>query len=224
MLAFQGGILNVGGYLSVHRFVSHITGFATLFGAEWVANDLLRAFGMLLVPLVFLFGVCVSAFFIERRRLLNKRPQYTLVFGFMIINLFIIYLGGINGFLGSFGEDFNYRRDYVLLFLLAYTCGLQNATIASASGSVIRTTHLTGLVTDLGIGLVRLWTKPDLKAGKEYFINYCRFGIIASFVAGSLFGAILFNRFEFHGFAVPVVISLYIAHRLRAKARAVSAL
>lgn len=33
-LAFQGGLLNIGGLPACQSFVSHVTGFATLFGLE----------------------------------------------------------------------------------------------------------------------------------------------------------------------------------------------
>lgn len=218
ILGFQGGILNIGGYLAVHRFVSHITGFATLFGTTFIEKDLKNAVGMLLVPLMFLIGVMVSAWFIERRRLLNKPPKYSLIFSLIILNLLVLSMGGMSGYLGTFGEEFNFGRDYFVLFLLAYTCGLQNATISSASRSVVRTTHITGPSTDLGIGLVKLWTTRRHMDQREKFIVLCRMGIILSFILGSLAGAYCFRRFEFMGFLFPMAISLFVAYRLRLRA------
>src|SRR5439155_25648744 len=43
----------------------------------------------------------------------------------------------------------------VIAFLCAFTLGLQNATITEISGAVIRTTHLTGVITDFGLEGVR---------------------------------------------------------------------
>lgn len=220
VLGFQGGILNVGGYLAVHRFVSHITGFATLFGDQFSKTNLTNALGMLLVPFIFLFGVIVSAIFIERQRLLNKSPKYTLIFTFIIANLIFLTIAGATGHLGTFGEEFSYDRDYIVLFLLAYTCGLQNAVISSASKSIIRTTHITGPTTDLGIGLVKMWTLRKELTKKDHFVIWCRFGIIISFIFGSLVGAYLFKSLEFYGFIFPALISIYAAFRLRGRAKA----
>lgn len=223
VLGFQGGLLNIGGYLAVHRFVSHITGFATLFGEEVLSHDLGRAFGMFLVPIIFLIGVMVSAWFIERRRILNKLPKYSLIFSIIILNLLFISIAGMSGKLGTFGEEFSFGRDYLLLFILAFTCGLQNATISSASGSVIRTTHITGPSTDLGIGFVKLWTMWGINKvidKKEIFIVWCRLGIILSFILGSIVGAFNFHKFEFMGFLFPMGISLFVAYRLRHRAHA----
>lgn len=57
-MAFQAGILNIGGFMACHRFVSHITGFATFFGHEINQADNSHAFGMLAVPLFFYSAVC----------------------------------------------------------------------------------------------------------------------------------------------------------------------
>ena len=215
MLAFQGGMINAGGYMAVHRFVSHVTGFATLFGIEFFQKDITLAFGMLMGPLFFLIGAMISAWFIERRRLRSYYPQYGIVFSFIILNLILVSFGGHFGFFGQFGEEFNYGRDYALLFILSLTCGLQNAVISSVSGAIIRTTHLTGPTTDLGIGLVHLWTERHTHNKKLIFATWCRLGIITSFIIGSLFGAFIFIKWHFLGFISPVFISLFVMYRLK---------
>ena len=221
LLAFQGGALNTGGILAVHRFVSHVTGFATLAGVEGAQFHWMNMLGMLMGPGFFLIGVMVSAWLVERRRILGMRPRYSLIFSLIILNLVVVAVCGSLGFFGVFGEAFSYGRDYILLFLLAFTCGLQNAVISSASGgAVIRTTHLTGPTTDFGIGLVRLWTNRkhlhEHDEKHELFKNWCRIGVFASFVLGSLISAFIYMKVHFYGFYLPVFISLFVAIRLRA--------
>lgn len=216
LLAFQGGTLNTGGYMAVHRFVSHVTGFATLAGikgATFLWKDML---GMLLVPVFFVFGAMLSAWAVERRRIKGQNPKYSLVFTIMLLSLLFIAVWGSLGYFGKFGEPFSYGRDYFLLFLLSFTCGLQNAVITSASGSVIRTTHLTGLSTDFGIGIVRIWTTRKNLHKQEVFASWCRLGIFVFFFLGSLASALLFFKVQFYGFFLPVFISLFVAIRLRA--------
>ena len=214
LLAFEGGLLNVGGFLAVHRFVSHVTGFATLFGYEAVTNNWLSAFGMLAGPAFFLTGAMISAWFIERPRLRSQKPKYGIVFIFIIFNLLVVGTLGKMGVLGTFGEEFNYGRSYIILFILALTCGLQNAVISSASGAIIRTTHLTGPTTDLGIGLVRLWTERSHANRELVFGNWCRIGIIISFISGSIIGAFAFKHLQFEGFYIPALISILVMFRL----------
>lgn len=215
LLAFQGGALNTGGYLSVHRFVSHVTGFATLAGVDGAMAHWTEMLGMLLVPVFFVVGAMLSAWSVERQRIREKNPRYSFVFSIIIINLIFVAIYGGIGFFGQFGEPFNFGRDYFLLFLLSFTCGLQNAVISSASGAVIRTTHLTGLTTDFGIGLVRIWTNRKNPHKPEVFANWCRLGIFISFFLGSLIGAFVYYQFQFFGFFLPVFISLFVAIRLR---------
>lgn len=216
LLAFQGGSLNTGGYLAVHRFVSHVTGFATLAGVAAAEFDWITMFGMLMVPMFFLLGVIISAWNVERQRIKDSIPRYSLIFSIIFFNILFIAVSGSFGFLGEFGEPLNSSRDYLLLFLLSFTCGLQNAVISSASGAVIRTTHLTGPTTDFGIGLVRMWTTRKNLHKQELFANWCRFGIYVSFILGSLISALLFVNFKFWGFYLPLAITLYTAMRLRA--------
>lgn len=215
LLAFQGGSLNTAGYLGVHRFVSHLTGFATLAGVAGAKFDWSTMLGMLTVPLFFLLGVMISAWNVERQRIKNQIPRYSLVFSIIIFNILLILLLGIGGYLGEFGEPLTARRDYFLMFILAFTCGLQNAVISSASGMVIRTTHLTGPTTDFGIGIIRIWSTRSNVKKAELFAAWCRFGIYLSFIAGSLVSAFLFFNFKFYGFVLPLAISLFTLMRLR---------
>lgn len=218
LLALQGGYINVGGFIAVHRFVSHVTGFGTWIGVEFVQKNYLDALGMVAVPTSFLVGAMVSAWFIERKRMRKKAPRYSAVFSLMIFIYLVITVFGSLKMLGVFGEPFNYGRDYVLLFMLTFVCGLQNAVISSASGAVVRTTHLTGVTTDLGIGLVRLWTDRQhftKKDNKELFATFFRLGIIFSFVMGSVLGAFAFSYLAFLGFIIPLLISIFVLLKLR---------
>ena len=215
LLAFQGGFLNIAGLLGVGRFVSHLTGFATLVGAEGAKGNWTLALGMSATPGFFIAGAMVSAYFIDRRRILHKKPQYTFVFLQMIMCLIATGILGYLGVFGEFGNHLDSLQNFYYLFILAYICGMQNAVITSASGAVIRTTHLTGPTTDMAIGIVRYWTNYHQPNPKETFATWCRFGIIISFILGSLIGAVIFMHYKFDGFIVPVIISSFVAFRLR---------
>lgn len=215
LLAFQGGALDAGGYLAVHRFVSHVTGFVTMAGIAGAGLDWLNMIVMFLIPVAFLTGVVISAWNTERRRIYQQLPRYGLIFSLMILSIFMVAFLGGRGFFGEFGSGGSQLKDYALMFILAFTCGLQNAVISSASGSFIRTTHLTGPTTDFGIGLVRLWSTRKSLSKHEVFATWCRFGIYWSFVLGALVAANLHQRFKFNGFYLPLAISLYTAMGLR---------
>jgi uncharacterized membrane protein YoaK (UPF0700 family) len=208
-MAFQGGAINAGGYLTCHRFVTHATGFATLFGTEFARGDLKTAFGMLSVPAFFLLGSMVSGFFVDRRLRRKARPRYDWMFGFICLAMIGVAWAGTWGFFGVFGAEETLLSDYLLMSLLCLCSGIQNGTITSASGAVIRTTHLTGITTDLGIGLVRSFSEPGDSALKahEHRGNWLRIGIIVSFILGSVFSALLYFHLQFLGFLAPAFIS-----------------
>src|ERR1700683_794226 len=84
-LAFQGGALNIGGFLACGRFVSHVTGFATYFGVEVSRSNYFSALGMLLVPLFFLIGAILSGLLVDIRLKLHKRPKYYILFGILFV-------------------------------------------------------------------------------------------------------------------------------------------
>ena len=91
---------------------------------------------------------------------------------------------------------------YTMGGLAALAMGLQNATITKISGAVIRTTHLTGVTTDLGIESVQylLWYR-DLVRGRRWsragrvlkisnrHPSFQRVMLLASIIGSFLFGA-----------------------------------
>lgn len=209
ILAFQAGLLNVGGFMACHNFVSHVTGFATLFGIGLGERSYAHALGLLLVPGCFLLGAMLSGMLVDLRLKLGKKPKYYIVFGVLFFLILIVEIAGFNKLWGKFGEPLEHPRDFALLGLLCLICGVQNATVSLVSKSVVRTTHLTGVTTDLGIGLVRVLNRHLLgvQAAGEGRANLMRIGIIFFFVLGSAAGFEIFRVWEFRGFILPTVIS-----------------
>lgn len=208
-MAFQAGLLNMGGFMACHRFVSHVTGFATFFGYELNQAEYHNAYGMLAVPLFFLLGCMLSGQLVDIRLKQHKRPKYYITFGVIFFLVLLVLSAGLLGYFGPFGEPVRGLRDYTLLALLCLVCGIQNATVTTVSKSVIRTTHLTGITTDLGIGLVRLLHRHDLpaEAEKERKAVFMRLGIISFFVFGSIVGGFVFTRWHYAGFLIPALTS-----------------
>lgn len=100
-LAFQAGLLNVGGFLAVRTFVSHITGFATLASVEMESGHFIRFIGFIALPMAFLLGSMASGVLVDLRIKMKRKPKYYLVFGFMFFITLIVAVGGFNDFLGS---------------------------------------------------------------------------------------------------------------------------
>lgn len=213
VLAFQGGWLNAGGFLATHRFVSHVTGFATQFGYDMAKSNWIEASGMLMVPIFFLIGSMISGFYVDREITAGKKPKYHILFFLIFFFLLIVLILGSLNLFGEFGTnattDQDVKTNVILLSLLCLSCGLQNAGITTASNNFVRTTHLTGMTTDLGIGLVRM-TSEISTARKKMELNksQIRVILILCFVFGSMVASFFFIQWRFLGFIIPCLISL----------------
>ena len=209
IMAFQAGLLNIGGFMACHRFVSHVTGFATFFGSEVSKGEFRNALAMLAVPLFFLFGAMLSGVLVDLRLQQQQKPKYYITFGVMFVLILAVAIAGAIGRLGEFGAQLELSQDYTLLILLCLVCGIQNGTITTVSKSVVRTTHLTGITTDLGVGLIRLLNRKKLgdRVAGEKNANLMRIGIIAFFGMGSIVGGYAFSRFGHAGFFIPTLTS-----------------
>ena len=211
LLSFLAGNVNAGGFLSAGRFVSHVTGFATLFGVGIADGNFDQAAGILAIPAFFLAGAMISAYLIDHRFQKGQRPHYDWVMLIEFTCLVAVALLGHFRFFGVFGGSLKLKEDFILLALLCLACGLQNGAVTTGTGASVRTTHLTGLTTDLGIGLVRVWGMPH--SGKDFRrevrSNWLRIGTIISFAAGSVVAAVLFAQVKYLGFFLPAAIAFY---------------
>lgn len=205
-LAFQAGAINANAILFCGRFVSHVTGLFTWFGIDAGRANAREALGILIVPLFFILGTMLSAFLIDRRMLKGLPPRSSSVlFVMSALNLAIMAIVDIDGFAarGTLGFE-----DYALLTAMCFVSGLQNALITSASGATVRTTHLTGTSTDLGIGLIRVFFHLDREArAKEIRANWMRLGLIASFSLGATAAAFIYLDYRAWVFCLPAAIS-----------------
>lgn len=213
VLAFLAGSINAGGFLACHRFVTHMTGFATLFGIDVVHGKFSDALGMLTIPLFFLLGVVISALLIEHPRTHRKRPHYFTTMMLVAACLILATVLGICGIFGTFGDDVDIGSDYLLMALLCGASGLLNAAISTASGATVRLTHITGLITDLGASLVRSYSirKNRTASHQEFRTSLLRIGTIASFTTGGVAGAMVFLKWGYWGFLLPTGLSFYAA-------------
>lgn len=214
VLAFLAGSVNAGGYLACHRFVSHVTGFATVSGVSMEKGDWLEALASLAIPLYFILGAMLSAYLTEKKYAVKVHGErYAPVMWIVALLMGGVAAGGHAGFFGEFGAVPHIKHNFILLASLCGACGLQNAAITSASGATIRTTHMTGLTTDLGLGLIRaeVHHMSDKHRNDERLANALRFGSIFFFICGSVCAAFVFARWQYRGFYMPMLISLYAA-------------
>jgi uncharacterized membrane protein YoaK (UPF0700 family) len=160
-LSWTSGFTNVYALLVCHVVVSHVTGNVTWFArdATYALADKPDASGnlitftqvLLFAGLVFSFwiGALLSGFMTE----LSRRAGRTSIYLFPILaEALLLALFAVLAW--RVGWDVSPNDPLTQLLLGSVACmamGVQNATITIISGSVVRTTHLTGVLTDLGI-------------------------------------------------------------------------
>lgn len=195
------------------RFVTHTTGFVTLSGIDFAVGNWADAIGILMVPTFFLGGVIVSAYLIDWKRHHGLKPDYSTAMIMVAIFLIVASFAGREDLFGAFGDNHAFKYDYVLMALLSAASGLQNAAITTSSGATVRTTHLTGITTDLGIGLVEAFAH---RINRERYKsirrkNLLRLGSILGFLLGGCIGGLMFVKFKYLGFVLPSLIAIYAA-------------
>ena len=150
VLAFVAGATNAGGFLAVGQYTSHMTGVVSAMADNIVLGQASLVLAGLAGLLSFIVGAMTTAILVNwglRRRL---RSAYALP---LLLEAALLLLFGLLG--ASLGLHTALLVPVTVL-LLCFMMGLQNAVISKISHAEIRTTHVTGLVTDLGIELGKL--------------------------------------------------------------------
>ena len=207
LLAFNAGAINAGGFLVVARYTSHMTGFASLLADNLVLGNLKLALGAVGTLLAFIAGAAFTAVQVNWARHKGLRSEYALPLLLEAVLLLVF---------GLIGANLNHQTPFAVpltVLVLAFTMGLQNALVSKISSSEIRTTHMTGIVTDIGIELGKAFywnrsaslTRPRVHAnrGKLRLLST----LLGSFVAGGVVGA---AGFKYVGFiwVVPQALLL----------------
>lgn len=147
-LSWIGGYTNVVALLTCGYTVSHITGSATNMGHAMGESQFQLAFFFLFLLVCFFLGAVISAFMTESARRQGIASKNILPIGLeaLLLATYAVISYRHNHVAP---EETGWR--YALTGVASMAMGLQNATITKISGSVIRTTHITGVITDLGI-------------------------------------------------------------------------
>ncbi|QEL19263.1 YoaK family protein [Limnoglobus roseus] len=185
-LAAVAGATNAVGLLGFrHQAVSHVSGTATLLGLSIADGDGAAAASLALTLFAFALGAAASGAIVGHAALRLDR-QYAVS---LLVESALLFAA--MGFLTA-GESAGH-------LLASAACGLQNGLVSTYSGAVVRTTHVTGLFTDLGAMVGhRLRGRPfDRRRAVLYLL------LIAGFVLGGSVGAAGFRRLQFVALVIP---------------------
>ena len=208
LLAFNAGAVNAGGFLVVHLYTSHMTGFVSMLADNLVLGNTALVLGALGVLLAFTTGAATTAIMVNwaRQRRLHSSYALPLV---LVALLMLVF-----GLVGAITLD--WRTPFAVpttVLLLSFIMGLQNATVTKMSSSQIRTTHMTGVVTDLGIELGKMlyWNRTGTPPESQVRANQMRLrlfaGLLGMFLVGGVAGAAGFKHVGFV-FVLPLALVL----------------
>jgi uncharacterized membrane protein YoaK (UPF0700 family) len=198
ILAFVAGAINAGGYLAVQRYTSHMTGIVSA-----IADDLATGgFGLALAGLAalvsFVCGAACTALLINWARRRQLRSKYALA---LLLEAVLLLAFGL---VGAHLSSFEHLLIPTAVLLLCFVMGLQNAIVTKISRAEIRTTHMTGVITDLGLELGRLlyWNRNHeanaihvVRANRDKLAIHAL--VLGLFFFGGLSGALAFKHFGF---------------------------
>ena len=199
-LSLVAGIVNSVGVLAISTLTTNVTGHFAYFAEEFSIGHYTKAIPFLLFILFFFLGAFVSNSCIEIAVLNKKKYIHTAP---MFLEIFLLVIVG-------FWNDWNFsttENTNLIAYLLLFSMGLQNALVTKISQSTVRTTHLTGLFTDLGIETSQYFfyrQHPNaVKLKKNIFL---KLSIIVFFFVGCITGTLLFYQMDLKTLLVAALL------------------
>jgi uncharacterized membrane protein YoaK (UPF0700 family) len=153
ILACVAGIVNAVGFIGFGGFVTHVSGNATRAAVEYSEGHYLIASVFLVGILFFVSGALTTTLLLRGHSIESSKASFGIP---------VLIEAALIGLVAWFGSrhvaagqtlEISRIRDTWYLNALTFAMGMQNAIIRQASGIIVRTTHMTGIVTDLGIAM-----------------------------------------------------------------------
>ena len=208
--AFTAGMTNIAGIPACHAFTSNVTGHTVVFPQHMISGSFFELSTVFSWILLFILGAGISHFLIRSYE--QRGPHFAFAVP-LILEVVLLLLVAI------YGNHYYDETDWEVFFLsitLLFAMGIQNGAINSISEGKIKTSHLTGLSTDLGNELAE-WLHPktgspqELKRKPRLRGNILLFYILGAFIGGWSFLIFGFNSF----YIIAVIICVLIVVDLR---------
>lgn len=190
LLSFIAGVVNVAGFLAVQKLTTNVTGHFAFFVDEVFKLNFIAGLIYFFYIFFFLLGSFFSSFLIEIVNKINSSFIYRIP---VIVESLILISVAV------FGESWMQQSPNMIAFALLFAMGLQNSLVTKISNATVRTTHLTGLFTDLGIELSQLFFYKQKEQRDKLFSSIkLRFTIIGFFFMGGILGGIFYTSLKLY--------------------------
>ena len=214
-LAFVAGLVNSVAFIAFGGYVSHVSGHATRASIEISEHHLGVAAVFLLVAILFILGAAASTILLRNRYLINKRLNSSLPL--LVESLLIAAVVWYTALRSQSQFVSQQSLHATCLYLLSFAMGMQNAMLRRSSGVIIRTTHMTGVATDMGIAmgwLIAVFTNPARGSVRQVLLeekfNLTSFllhaTVFGSFLLGATAGTFGYLHYSFQVFVAPIFI------------------
>jgi len=197
--AFVSGVLNVAGMVAFLAFSSNVTGHVANLANHFAQQNFREVAVFVIWLLMFFSGAFISHFIV---RSLEHKSFYRAHATPVVIEIVILLSVAIYGH--HFYQETQLERE-IVIGLLLFANGLQNSLVSTVSGGLIKSSHLTGLFTDLGSDIAE-WFHP--RTDKSIVVKnkiYLRLTILSFYFIGGVAGGYFF---DVYGFAIFYFIPL----------------
>lgn len=204
LLAFIAGVTNAGGLFAVGQYTSHMSGIVSSIADNLAVHQVRLALAGLGSLASFMLGAACTALLVNWGRRRNLQSQYA--FPLMLEAMLLLSFGVLGNRLVR--HEWFFVSGTVVL--LCFIMGLQNAIITKLSQAEIRTTHVTGMVTDVGIELGKMlyWNRhKDAPVSADKAKLLVLSALVSLFFFGGVVGALSFQRVGFIS-TVPLALIL----------------
>jgi uncharacterized membrane protein YoaK (UPF0700 family) len=190
VLAFIAGIVNAAGYMGFrHQSITNLTGTASLFGVALGTGDSGEAWHWGLSIVAFVVGAILSGVIVQQSTLkLGRRYGVALMLESLLLFAAVPLLDA--------GHSIG-------LYLASMGIGLQNGMASTFSGMVFRTTHVSGIFTDLGIYIGQMLRGLAVDTLR---VRVCLL-VSGTFILGGVAGAMLFEVMQEHTLLIPAALT-----------------
>lgn len=199
--AFVAGVINVAGVIAFFAFTSNITGHVANLAKNITELDFKGVNVFLIWLILFFSGAFLSSFIINSFKQKSNYHAHAIP---IILEICVLLFVAV--YSNNFYKETLQEREIIIGCIL-FSMGLQNGLVSVISGGLIKSTHLTGLITDLGTDVAeQIHPKADKTIGIKNKV-YVRSTILSFYIAGGLIAGYFFDIFQLKVFYfVPVIL------------------
>jgi len=202
--ALAAGMTNVAGVMACYSFTANVTGHTAAFAKHLLGGSWFEMTIALSWLFLFFSGAFIAHFLVRSFQYKGPWAAHAIP---LVLEIGLMVAVSLYGFRY---DDVSEKNTELIAGLLLFSMGLQNGLVSTISGGSIKTSHLTGLFTDLG-GEVAEWLHPAGRRSEELKKKLnLRFSILFSYILGAVSGGWLFLQISFGAFYGIAAVLLFI--------------